>query len=183
VDEWLAAGIETPWSEGFVLPDGKFKNTGEVHYRGAGGTRMIANHVARNLDVRSQIEVTRISIEKGLWRLQDASGNVYTGKALTLTPVLANNSIRHVELTGSPKRSRLFRALQESHGLRLISAMDSRSVLRANAKGAVSPAGGTLKTAEELLHSYLSIMRLKYPIFRALPSYEIRVYTWGVKSR
>ena len=125
MDEWLAAGIETPWSEGFVLPDGKFKNTGEVHYRGAGGTRMIANHVARNLDVRSQIEVTRISIEKGLWRLQDASGNVYTGKALTLTPVLANNSIRHVELTGSPKRSRLFRALQESHGLRLISAMDS----------------------------------------------------------
>ena len=64
-------------------------------------------------------------------------------------PVGGNNSIRHVELTGSPKRCRLFRARRESHGLRLISAIVSRRVLRANAKGAVSPAGGTLKTAEE----------------------------------
>ena len=55
--------------------------------------------------------------------------------------VAANNSIRHVELTGSPKRCRLIRARRESHGLRLISAMVSRSVLRTNTKGAVSPAG------------------------------------------
>ena len=86
VDEWLEAGIVTPWSEGFVLPDGKLKNTGEVHYRGVGGMRMIAKHLAHNLDVRSQIEVTAISIEKGIWKVLVASGNVFTGKVLILTP-------------------------------------------------------------------------------------------------
>jgi len=86
VDEWLAAGIVTPWSEGFVLPDGKLKNTGEVHYRGAGGMSMIAQHLANNLDVRSQIEVTAIGIEKGIWKVLDAIGNVFMGKALILTP-------------------------------------------------------------------------------------------------
>ena len=64
--------------------------------------------------------------------------------------VAANNSIRYVELTGTPKRCRLFPARRESHGLRLISAKVSRSVLRANAKGAVSPGGGDiLKAAEQ----------------------------------
>jgi hypothetical protein len=86
VDEWLSAGIVTPWSDGFVLPDGKLKNTGEVHYRGVGGMRMIAKHLAHNLDVRSQIEVTAISIEKGRWKVLDASGNAFLGKSLILTP-------------------------------------------------------------------------------------------------
>jgi renalase len=86
VDEWLAAGIVTSWSEGFVLPDGKLKNTGEVHYRGAGGMRMIAKHLAQNLEVHSQVEVTAISMEKGRWKVLDASGRVFTGKSLILTP-------------------------------------------------------------------------------------------------
>ena len=86
VDEWLAEGIVTAWSEGFVLPDGKFKNTGETHYRGVGGMRMIAKHLAQNLDVHSKIEVTAISVENGRWKLLDSSGNGFTGKALILTP-------------------------------------------------------------------------------------------------
>ena len=44
VEEWLAAGIVAPWAQGFHLPDGKFKDTGEVHYRGVGGMRTIATH-------------------------------------------------------------------------------------------------------------------------------------------
>jgi predicted NAD/FAD-dependent oxidoreductase len=86
VDEWLEAGIVTPWSEGFALPDGKLKNTGDIHYSGAGGMRTITKHLAQNLDVRSRIEVTAISIEKGNWKVLDASGNVFRGKALILTP-------------------------------------------------------------------------------------------------
>ena len=85
-DEWLAAGIVTPWSDGFALSDGKFKHTGEVHYRGTAGMRMIAKHLSQNLDVRSQIEVKAVSFERGIWKLLDAGGSVFTGKALILTP-------------------------------------------------------------------------------------------------
>ena len=85
VDQWLEAGIVAPWAEGFHLPDGKFKETGEVHYRGVGGMRMIAKHLAHILDVRSQVEVTKISIEKGMWNVLDANGSVFTGKVLILT--------------------------------------------------------------------------------------------------
>ncbi len=73
------------------------------------------------------------------------------GLLTSLCPVVANNSIRHVELTGGPKRCRLFRAGRESHGLQLISAMVSRSVLRANAKGAISPAGEDLMAQGKIL--------------------------------
>ena len=85
-DEWLAAGIVTPWSEGFSLPDGKFKHTGEVHYRGTSGMRMIAKHLSQNLDVRSRIEVKAITVERGIWNVLDAGGSVFTGRALILTP-------------------------------------------------------------------------------------------------
>ena len=47
---------------------------------------MIAKHLARNLDVHSQIEVNAISIEKGIWKLVDANGNKFTGNSLILTP-------------------------------------------------------------------------------------------------
>ena len=47
---------------------------------------MIAKHLAHNLDVRSQIEVTAIRMEKGIWKVLDAIGNVFMGKALILTP-------------------------------------------------------------------------------------------------
>ena len=48
--------------------------------------RTIATHLARNLDVRSQVEVTKISIEKGMWNVLDTNGSVFTGKVLILTP-------------------------------------------------------------------------------------------------
>jgi len=48
--------------------------------------RMIAKHLAHNLDVRSQIEVAAISIEKGRWKVLDASGNAFLGNSLILTP-------------------------------------------------------------------------------------------------
>ena len=57
VEEWMAAGVVAPWSEGFFLPDGRFKDTGEVHYRGVGGMRTIATHLALNLDVRSWVSM------------------------------------------------------------------------------------------------------------------------------
>ena len=47
---------------------------------------MIAKHLAHDQDVRSQIEVTTISIENGVWKVLDVSGNAFTGKALILTP-------------------------------------------------------------------------------------------------
>src|SRR5271157_3380698 len=77
LNEWLAAGIVAPWSEGFLLPDGKFKDTGVVNYRGVGGMRTIAKHLAHIVDVRSQVEVTTISIEKGMWKVLDANGSVF----------------------------------------------------------------------------------------------------------
>ena len=86
VEEWMAAGVVAPWSEGFFLPDGRFKDTGEVHYRGVGGMRTIATHLALNLDVRSQVEVKAISVEKTVWNVTDTNGNVFAGKALILTP-------------------------------------------------------------------------------------------------
>ena len=86
VEEWMAAGVVAPWSEGFFLPDGRFKDTGEVHYRGVGGMRTIATHLALNLDVRSQVEVKAISVEKTAWNVTDTNGNVFAGKCLILTP-------------------------------------------------------------------------------------------------
>lgn len=85
-EEWLAAGVVTSWCDGFSLPDGKFKSTGETHYCGRGGMRAIATHLARDLDVRSQCEVKAIRNEPGWWTVVDASGSEYTGNALILTP-------------------------------------------------------------------------------------------------
>ena len=82
----MAAGVVAPWSEGFFLPDGRFKDTGEAHYRGVGGMRTIATHLALNLDVRFQVEVKAISLEKAVWNVTDTNGNVFAGKALILTP-------------------------------------------------------------------------------------------------
>ena len=57
-------------------------------------------------------------------------------------PVVAKNSIRQAQLTRCPKRCRLFRALRESpHGFRArYQAMLAWSVVRTDAKGAISPA-------------------------------------------
>jgi renalase len=86
VDQWLKAEIVAPWSVGFPVSDGKFKDTGETHYRGVGGMRMIAEHLARDVDVRSGVEVTTISIERGMWKVRDLNGNLFSGNALILTP-------------------------------------------------------------------------------------------------
>ena len=70
---------------------------------------MIAKHLAQDLEVHSQIQVTTISIEKGIWKLRDASGNVFSGKALILTPPvpqsLALLNAGYVSLGNPSKRS------------------------------------------------------------------------------
>ena len=79
VDEWLANGVIREWSRGFGEVDGK------PRYCGVEGTRGIAKHLARDLDVWTNTKVVKINYDKH-WAVETEVGEEYLGEMLLLTP-------------------------------------------------------------------------------------------------
>ncbi len=79
VDEWLAQGVAAEWCRGFSGQDGY------PRYRGVPSMTAIPKKLAAGLDVRSRVEVTKITQENGHWQLETKDGNRFSAKRLLLT--------------------------------------------------------------------------------------------------
>jgi predicted NAD/FAD-dependent oxidoreductase len=86
VHQWLEAGVAMQWSRGFPTEDGTLRGVGEPRYRGAGGIRGIAKHLAAELDIRTSTRVIEISWDRDEWSVRTEADDLFRGSFLVLTP-------------------------------------------------------------------------------------------------
>lgn len=86
VDEWLAAGIITKWSQGFFQETGEFKSSNKACYRGVTSNRSIAQYLARSLSVHTSTQVTTLTWSGAKWQAQTQTGESFEADYLLLTP-------------------------------------------------------------------------------------------------
>lgn len=88
VEQWEHEKLVYTWSIGWS--DGSLqKPGGDGHPRYAvyGGMKALAKHLAQDLDsVRLNIEILTLTATHDSWLIQDADGNILSGKALVMTP-------------------------------------------------------------------------------------------------
>jgi predicted NAD/FAD-dependent oxidoreductase len=90
VDDWLAAQVAYHWSNGFSGGQPNYIPDGHPRYAVHGGMNALAKHLAAGLpdtvNVRVNVKLTTLApIQKG-WQAQDETGEVYTARAVLLTP-------------------------------------------------------------------------------------------------
>ncbi len=86
IDEWLAAGIITEWSQGFFQESGEFKSSNKACYRGVKGNRSIAQYLARSLTVHTSTQVTQLNWQGEQWQVHSQTGESFEADCLLLTP-------------------------------------------------------------------------------------------------
>ncbi|PZV26536.1 MAG: NAD/FAD-dependent oxidoreductase [Snowella sp.] len=86
VDEWLAEGVITEWSQGFFQESGSFKSSNKPCYRGTKSNRSLAQYLAQSLTVHTNAQVTRLSWQDDHWQVQSQTGEFFQGDRLILTP-------------------------------------------------------------------------------------------------
>ncbi|RMG94740.1 MAG: FAD-dependent oxidoreductase [Chloroflexi bacterium] len=87
VDRWLAEGIVLEWTQGWS--DGSMSAPhldGHARYAAKGGMATIADWLARDVDVRTGVEVRTITAVSHSWQLIDQNNQFYNTNALILTP-------------------------------------------------------------------------------------------------
>lgn len=87
IDGWLDQDIVFLWSMGWSRGS-LFENTDSGHPRYAvqGGMNQLAKHLAKGLDVETNVRVTRIDIEEDRYRVTTSEGRTFESKILLLTP-------------------------------------------------------------------------------------------------
>jgi renalase len=87
VDQWVDEGLVYRWSTGWS--DGSLssvKPDGHPRYAVRRGMNALAKRLAQGLDIRVDVRLVAVApTEKG-WLARDDNGEVYTGRALLLTP-------------------------------------------------------------------------------------------------
>ena len=86
IDEWLAAGVVTEWSQGFFQESGAFKAINKPCYRGLQSNRSLAQYLAQSLTVHTNTQVTRLGWQDDSWHVQTQTGESFQGDQLILTP-------------------------------------------------------------------------------------------------
>jgi renalase len=86
VAEWQSEGIVQEWSRGFATGDGSYYADGYPRYRAVPDMAAIARQLGRGLDVRTGVEVTRLTYQEERWRVVTAGGESYQAANLILTP-------------------------------------------------------------------------------------------------
>lgn len=87
VDQWLEQDLVYVWGMGWS--DGSIKRTvsdGHPRYVVRGGMNKLAKHLATDLDVTVGRRIESIAVDGQNWTLSDGEGEVYTGRALIMTP-------------------------------------------------------------------------------------------------
>lgn len=83
VEEWLSAGVAGVWNRGFADAEGNHNEDGYPRYNGIGGMSAVAEHLARDLDVRTGAEVEEARPAGGGWRVV-AAGEYHGADAVVL---------------------------------------------------------------------------------------------------
>lgn len=78
VDEWLQQGVVSEWSK-------QFDELGTPCYRGTKSSRSIAQHLATNLDIRTQTCAIELSWESSGWHVRTENGDRFQGNSLLIT--------------------------------------------------------------------------------------------------
>ena len=86
VDQWLAEGVITEWSQGFFQASGSFKSSHKTCYRGTKSNRSLAQYLAQSLTVHTNTQVTQLSWQDDHWQVQTQTGEIFQGDRLILTP-------------------------------------------------------------------------------------------------
>ncbi len=86
VNEWRECGIVAPWSTGFALSTGDFKDDHEPRFRAVKGMIGIAKHLAQGLEVRLSLKVISIEAYACGWKINLENGEVILGGGIILTP-------------------------------------------------------------------------------------------------
>lgn len=79
IDNWLKQGIIKEWCQGFDEVDGK------PRYCGVNGTRGIAKHLAKDLDVCTGTKIVKLKYDRH-WLLESDCHQKFTGDYLIMTP-------------------------------------------------------------------------------------------------
>jgi renalase len=107
---WVSAGVAEVWTHGFADASGKQQEDGHPRYKGTRGMTTVAEHLARNLDVRTGSEVTGINADSRGWEVT-AGEFAQTADALIITaPVPA--ALALVDGNGVPLPEGARRALE-----------------------------------------------------------------------
>ncbi len=83
VEGWVSAGVAEVWTRGFADAEGNLYEDGHPRYRGVGGMTAVAEHLARNLGVRTGMKVEKISSDDRHWKVV-AGGSEHEADALVL---------------------------------------------------------------------------------------------------
>lgn len=82
--DWISAGVAGEWTRGFADASGEQQNDGHPRYKGTRGMTTIAEHLARDLDVKTGLEATELRRGERGWEVA-AGGSSRTADALVLT--------------------------------------------------------------------------------------------------
>ena len=88
VEDWMAAGAVKVWAEGMPTVTGERRHPGVKLYRGDPSNRSLAEYLARDLQVMTQVKVTDCHWQENEWQVNCESGQSYSGDRLILTPPL-----------------------------------------------------------------------------------------------
>ena len=99
IDEWLAAGILTEWSQGFYQETGAFKASHKPCYRGVKSNRSLAQYLAESLTVYTNTQVTQLSWQDCYWQVHTQTGQMFKADRLLLTPPVPQ-SLALLDLSG-----------------------------------------------------------------------------------
>lgn len=86
VENWLTGGLVYRWSTGWS--DGsltKIKPYGHYRFAVHQGMSALAEHLAQGVDIRLNSEIVVVKPVENGWRIEDANGQVYAGRALVVT--------------------------------------------------------------------------------------------------
>lgn len=86
VHRWEDAGVVRRWFDQRLEPDGTRRDDGHPRWCGVGGMTAVAKHLAKDLDVRTGVVLTAVSVVDGEWRGIDVDGVGYRARAAVITP-------------------------------------------------------------------------------------------------
>ena len=85
VEGWISAGVAEEWTRGFADASGEYREDGHPRYKGTRGMTGIAEHLAVDLAVLTDMEVSRLRRSERSWEVV-AGGSVQAADTLVITP-------------------------------------------------------------------------------------------------
>ena len=85
VEGWISAGVAEEWTRGFADASGEYREDGHPRYKGTRGMTGIAEYLAGDLAVLTDMEVSKLRRSERSWEVV-AGRSVHVADALVLTP-------------------------------------------------------------------------------------------------